>query len=150
MSEWRDSNSRPLTPEASTLPTALHPDVSERARERERGKTRKTGFIVPPLSLSVSVSQFGIQKSINERMMESETHQFTNSPIHYSVGVARLELAAPSTPCWYATNCATPRCLRKSKRKRKRECHRGWYVERLFLFLFLFLFSIRWTKLMKS
>ena len=28
-----------------------------------------------------------------------------------SVGVAGLEPTTPNTPCWYATNCATPRTI---------------------------------------
>ena len=44
-SEWRDLNSRPLDPQSSALPTALHPDFSDVYAYRSQLVYINTGFI---------------------------------------------------------------------------------------------------------
>ena len=41
LSEWGDSNARPLRPERSALPTALHSAIKSVANIREKNKNEK-------------------------------------------------------------------------------------------------------------
>ena len=110
MSEWRDSNSRPLTPEASTLPTALHPEgETERERERERERI----FHARPLNavslcICFYIHSVRLRLSFGGQCRSGETR--TRGPQHPML--IRYQLRH------------TPKIQLHEQRKRKREIQR--------------------------
>ncbi len=50
-SEWRDLNPRPLGPEPSALPTALHPDISLKYLQNRMGEKKSGRAVARPLYL---------------------------------------------------------------------------------------------------